>query len=155
MIAVHDWRPEWRHHFERLNLGWLERYFSVEDIDRRMLGDPQTHIIADGGYVFFAVDGDRVIGTGALLRESQGVYELSKLVVEPAEQGRGVGRRIVQAAIDRFLALGGTQLFLESNRKLAPALHLYEAMGFRDRGLKPDSHYARGDIYMVWEPLAG
>ena len=152
MITVHDWRPEWRHHFERLNLDWLERYFSVEDIDRRVLGDPQRHILAPGGHVFFAADGERVIGTGALLHEGEGVYEVSKMAVEPAEQGRGVGRRLLQALIARYRSLGGTTLFLESNRKLAPAIHLYEAMGFRDRGRKPDSHYARSDIYMVWEP---
>jgi putative acetyltransferase len=80
------------------------------------------------------------------------VYELSKMAVEPALQGRGIGRLIVQAAIARFLALGGTTLFLESNRKLGPALHLYESLGFRDRGRRPDSHYARSDILMVWEP---
>jgi putative acetyltransferase len=151
-ITLHDWRPEWRPQFERLNLDWLERYFSVEDIDRRVLGDPERYILAPGGHVFFAAEGERVIGTGALLREREGVYEVGKMAVDPAWQGRGIGRRILQAAIDRFVALNGTLLFLESNRRLAPALHLYEALGFRDRGLKPDSHYARSDIYMVWEP---
>jgi putative acetyltransferase len=151
-ITLHDWRPEWRRDFERLNVDWLERYFSVEDIDRRVLGDPERHILAPGGHVFFALEGERVVGTGALLRESEGVYELSKMAVEPELQGRGIGRLIVQAAIDRFVALKGTTLFLESNSRLAPALHLYEALGFRHRGRKADSHYARGDVYMVWEP---
>lgn len=154
-IAVHDWRPEWRDHFARLNLGWLERYFSVEDIDRRVLGNPEDTILAPGGHIFFATDDGRVVGTGALLRESDGVYELTKMAVEPALQGRGIGRRIVQAAIARFRELGGTTLFLESNRKLAPALHLYASLGFRDRGTRPDSHYARSDIYMVWEAPPG
>ena len=151
-ITLHDWHSEWRQDFERLNIDWLERYFSVEDIDRRVLGDPERYILAPGGHVFFAAEGERVVGTGALLRESEGVYELSKMAVEPDMQGRGIGRLIVQAAIDRFLSLNGTTLFLESNRKLAPAIHLYEALGFRDRGRKPDSHYARSDIYMVWQP---
>jgi putative acetyltransferase len=154
-IEVHDWRPEWRDHFARLNLDWLERYFAVEDIDRRVLGDPEHHILAPGGHVFFATADGRVVGTGALLRESEGVYEVTKMAVEPGLQGRGIGRLILQAAIDRFLALRGTKLFLESNRKLAPALHLYESLGFRDQGLRPDSHYARSDIYMVWEAPGG
>jgi putative acetyltransferase len=154
-ITIHDWDPRWRGHFERLNLDWLERYFSVEDIDRRVLGDPETHILAPGGHVFFAACGDEVIGTGALLRESDGVYELSKMAVDPDWQGRGIGRRLVQAAIDRFQALEGRQLFLESSSKLGPALHLYEALGFQHRGLKPDSHYARSDVYMVWQPPGG
>lgn len=154
-IAVHDWRPEWRQHFARLNLDWLERFFSVEDIDRRVLGDPETHILAPGGHIVFATAGDRVVGTGALLRESEGVYEVTKMAVEPGQQGRGIGRLVLRALIERFLALGGRTLFLESNRKLAPAIHLYESLGFRDRGTRPDSHYARSDIYMVWEPPPG
>ena len=150
-IAIHDWRPEWRDDFARLNLDWLQRYFSVEDIDRRVLGEPERWILAPGGHIFFASDGGHVVGTGALLRESEGVYELTKMAVDPAWQGRGIGRRIVQAAIARFRALHGTRLFLESSRKLEPALHLYQSLGFVDRGLRPDSHYARSDIYMVWE----
>lgn len=154
-IALHDWHPEWRADFERLNLDWLERFFTVEAIDRRVLGDPQHHIIDPGGHIFFATLDGRVVGTGALLRERNGVYELTKMAVEPGLQGRGIGRLILERAIARFRESGGRTLFLESNRKLAPAIHLYESMGFRDHGRKPDSHYARSDIYMVWEAPPG
>jgi putative acetyltransferase len=150
--AIHDWRPAWQPDFERLNLDWLERYFSVEDIDRRVLGDPQTHILAPGGCVLFALLGEDVVGTVALLRHPDESYELSKMAVDPACQGRGIGRGLVLAAIERFRARGGRELFLESNRRLAPALHLYRSLGFEDRGRKPDSHYARSDIWMVWSP---
>lgn len=150
-VEVHDWRPEWRDHFARLNLDWLERYFSVEDIDRRVLGEPERWILAPGGHIVFATLDGAVVGTGALLREAEGVYEVTKMAVEPAHQGHGIGRRVLEALIARFRALGGTRLFLESNRKLAPAIHLYASLGFVDRGRRPDSHYARSDIYMVWE----
>jgi ribosomal protein S18 acetylase RimI-like enzyme len=149
-IEVHDWQPRWRDDFARLNLDWLERYFSVEEIDRRVLGEPERWILAPGGHIFFALEGTQVVGTGALLRESEGVYELTKMAVDPAWQGRGIGRRILEAAIARFRELRGTRLFLESNRKLAPAIHLYQSLGFVDQGRRPDSHYARSDIYMVW-----
>lgn len=150
-IAIHDWNPQWRADFARLNLDWLERYFTIEAIDRRVLGDPETHILASGGQVFFATESEQVVGTGALLRESEGVFELTKMAVDPAFQGRGIGRRIVEAAIARFRELNGTRLFLESNRKLEPAIHLYASLGFVDHGRRPDSHYARSDIYMVWD----
>lgn len=150
-VEICDWRPEWREHFARLNLDWLQRYFTVEDIDRRVLGEPERSILAPGGHIFFARSGEEVVGTVALMRESDGVYELTKMAVDPAWQGRGIGRRLVEAAIARFRALQGTRLFLESSRRLAPALHLYTRLGFVDRGLRPDSHYARSDVYMVWE----
>jgi putative acetyltransferase len=152
--TIHDWRPEWQPDFERLNLDWLERYFSVEPIDRRVLGDPLTHILGPGGCVLFALLDDQVVGTVALLRHPGEIYELSKMAVDPAAQGQGIGRRLVLAAIDRFQARQGRELFLESNRGLAPALHLYRSLGFEDRGRKPDSHYTRSDIWMVWSPPA-
>lgn len=151
-IAIHDWNPAWRSDFARLNLDWLERYFAVEEIDRRVLGDPEAAILAPGGHILFALEAGRVIGTVALLRESDGVYELSKMAVQPDYQGRGVGRQLLLAAIDRFRSVGGTRLFLESSTKLGPALHLYEGLGFEHRPPKADSHYARSDVHMVWNP---
>ena len=44
-----------------------------------------------------------------------------------------------------------TSLFLETSTKLGPALRLYETSGFEyQETRKPDSHYARADVYMVW-----
>jgi putative acetyltransferase len=154
-VQIHDWRPQWRDDFASLNREWLERYFSVEEIDRRVLGDPETWILAPGGRIFFALDGARVIGTVALLREADGIYEVSKMAVQPDCQGRGIGRRLLLAAIDWFRGVRGTRLFLESSTRLGPALHLYESLGFEHHGLKPDSHYVRSDVYMVWrDPTA-
>jgi GNAT superfamily N-acetyltransferase len=75
------------------------------------------------------------------------------MVVAPDVRGGGVGRRLMLGALDLFRALGGRELFLESNRKLGPALALYESVGFRHHPApRPGSHYARADVYMVWEP---
>jgi hypothetical protein len=63
-----------------LNLEWLERWFTVEPIDREVLGDPETHILAGGGHVLFAVDGEgHAVGTVALKHEGDGVFELTKM----------------------------------------------------------------------------
>src|SRR5690606_752914 len=60
--------PRWREDFARLNLEWLRRWFVVEPVDAEVLGDPERHILADGGQVLFALDagGTRAIGTVAL-----------------------------------------------------------------------------------------
>lgn len=156
-IRVVDFDPRWREDFARLNIEWLERWFVVEAIDREVLGDPEAHILRDGGQVLFAIcrdaDGvERAVGTVALKHEGEGVYELTKMAVAPATRGGGVGRRLMEAALARFHALGGRELFLESSSKLGPALALYESVGFRHRPApRPGSHYARADVYMVWE----
>lgn len=157
-LRIVDYSPRWREDFARLNIEWLERWFVVEPIDREVLSDPETHILAQGGHVIFAVtdshDGvERAIGTVALLREDEGTYELTKMAVAPEARGGGIGRRLMMAALDRFHASNGRELFLESNKKLAPALALYESVGFRHRPApRPGSHYGRADVYMVWEP---
>lgn len=155
-IRIADFEPRWREAFAQLNLEWLERWFAVEPIDREVLFDPETHLLANGGRVLFAVDGDdRVLGTVALKRERDGVYELTKMAVAPALRGTGVGRLLALGAIEAFRRMDGRELFLESSSKLAPALKLYESVGFRHRPApRPGTHYARADVYMVWEPAA-
>lgn len=153
MIRIADYDPRWRADFARLNIDWLERYFVVEAIDREVLSDPETYILADGGRVLLALDEhDRAVGAVALKHEGHGVYELTKMAVDPSCQGRGIGRLLMDAALDRYRALQGRELFLESSSKLAPALKLYESVGFRHHPApRPGSHYARADVYMVWE----
>ena len=155
-IRIVDYSPRWRDDFSRLNIEWLERWFVVEAIDREVLSDPETHILAAGGRVLFAIDDDaHAVGTVALRHEGQGVYELTKMAVEPALRGGGVGRLLMRRALDVFRQLDGRELFLESSSLLAPALKLYESVGFvHHPAPRPGSHYARADVYMVWEPAA-
>ena len=153
-VRIVDFDPRWRADFARLNIDWLERWFVVEPIDRVVLSDPETHILAGGGRVLFAIDDDgTAIGTVALKCEGEGLYDLTKMAVDPAHQGRGVGRALMTGALGAFRELQGEALFLESSRKLGPALALYESVGFRHRPApRPGSHYVRADVYMVWEP---
>jgi putative acetyltransferase len=81
------------------------------------------------------------------------VYELTKMAVDPASQGRGIGRLLMEGALRTYRELAGRELFLESSLKLTPALKLYESVGFRHRPApRPGTHYERADVYMVWEP---
>lgn len=140
-----------RSHFGRLNREWLERYFVVEPIDAEVLDHPEQRILDGGGRILFALLDDEVVGTCALLQESPGIYELTKMAVTADHQGVGIGRQLLAAAITEFRRIdGATLLFLETNSILAAAISLYERAGFEHRGRKPDSHYQRSDTYMVW-----
>lgn len=54
-ITVVRFQPEWAPDFARLNRQWIERYFVLEEPDRRVLEDPQGEILDAGGQVFFAL----------------------------------------------------------------------------------------------------
>ena len=160
IIRIVDFDPRWRADFARLNLEWLRRWFVVEPFDEEVLGQPEVHLLAAGGRILFAIDDTaageaRAVGTVALRREGEGVYELTKMAVEPGMRGSGIGRELLQAAIDLFRRLEGRELYLESSSILVPALRLYESAGFvHHPAPRPGSHYARADVHMVWEPGA-
>jgi putative acetyltransferase len=136
--------------FAALNEAWIVQHFTLEAKDRETLADPFGTYVAPGGDVLLARDGDRVLGCVALEPGAGGVFELSKMAVDPAAQGQGLGRRLLEAAIARARELGASSLFLGSNTKLAPAVHLYEAVGFHhvpreDIGPMP---YDRANVFM-------
>jgi len=152
-LEIVPYQPALKEHFYRLNALWLERHFHIEDIDRQMLGDPERHVLAPGGAIFFARLAGEVIGTCALLQEGPGVYELSKMGVDETFRGMGAGRALLSAAIAEFHRRGGKQLFLESSSILKTALRMYEQAGFvLQPAVREGSHYERADVYMIYQP---
>jgi len=136
--------------FKRLNLEWLKKYFTVEPIDEVVLSRPAA-IIKNGGFILFARIGTKIVGTCALLKESDSRYELSKMAVTERYRGLGIGRRLLESAIGTFAASAKGELFLETNSALLPAIRLYESFGFV-HSLRPTgpSHYERADVSMVY-----
>ncbi len=149
-VAIVPFQPALGPQFERLNREWIERYFVIEPPDLAVFEDPHAAIIAPGGQIFFAVEGDSVLGTCAVLKKSApGEMELAKMAVAPAAQGRGIGRLLGEAAIAFAKAAGATRLVLVSNSRLTPALSLYDRLGFHNAPVPIAYRYTRGDVYMT------
>jgi GNAT superfamily N-acetyltransferase len=152
VVAYDPARADHRRAFRALNLAWIERHFAVEARDRAELDDPEGHILAVGGRVLMAesdgTDGVAVLGTCALVPEPDGALELVKMAVDESARGRGVGRRLGEAAIAAARAAGAPRVDLLSNTVLGPAIALYRALGFVEVPL-PATDYARANIKMV------
>lgn len=116
--------------FRALNEEWIGRYFVIDERDRRQLGDPVAAYIDIGGAILIAELDGRPVGCIALVPHGSDAWELSKMAVSPELRGRGAGRKLLAAAIDHARASGARSLFLGSSKKLASAVHLYEAFGF-------------------------
>ncbi len=147
-IAIVPFVPQHAAAFRRLNLAWIERLFTVEAADRRVLDDPQGSIIATGGQVFLAMDGDQAVGTVAMLHVGPARSELAKMAVADSHQRRGIGELLGAAAIDWARMVGAELVCLETNRKLGGAIRLYERLGFRRKADPHASEFARCDVYM-------
>ena len=53
---------------------------------------------------------------------------IDQVVAEP-HKGRGLGRELMAACVERAKAAGAPRLYLETNSALAPALSLYRSFG--------------------------
>ena len=83
----------------------------------------------DGAFIVAHLDGVAV-GRGAVRRLDAATAELKRMYVDPSARGRGIGREIVEALEREARMLGITKIVLETGTRLAPAIKLYEAMGY-------------------------
>lgn len=146
--VVVEYEPRHRAAFRDLNLAWITTHFRVEDADRRVLGDPEAHVLAHGGAILMAELDGVPVGACALIRNDDGSVELAKMAVDPAARGRGIGRALGEAAVARARALGATRVELLSNTVLEPAIALYRALGFVEAPME-HTEYERANIRMV------
>lgn len=136
--------------FRLLNEEWIAAYFGIEAKDRVVLSDPFGQILKPGGAIFLAVHDNAPVGCCALLWMRPCVFEVAKMAVEKSHRGRGIGRRLLEYTVAQARARSATSLYLETNSKLANAIHLYESVGFRH--VPPEqvvpSPYARANVFM-------
>ncbi len=147
-LEIVDFSDDWAKDFAALNYEWIEKYFAVEEHDREILDRPREFVIDPGGQIFMAIIDGQAAGTVALIPDGEDIMELTKMAVSPNFQGLGIGGKLMARCIEYAKEPGIKTVFLESNRKLAPALNLYRKFGFVEVPGHPDSFYSRADIRM-------
>jgi L-amino acid N-acyltransferase YncA len=134
-LTAHD-ADAVRDFFARVPEG--DRTFFREDvlepgIVEAWLGDPGQHrLIA-------LVDGE-VAGHVAVIRGvgwSAHVAEL-RLVVDPAQRRRGLGRLLAQRGVVEAVEMGATKLVVEVGAEQEPTVAMFSKLGFEPEGLLKD-----------------
>jgi GNAT superfamily N-acetyltransferase len=131
MIELIEYQTRYHREFKSLNLEWLDKYNLTESHDLEVLNDPEGTVIARGGCIFLAKEGDEIIGTAGLWKESEEEYELVKMTVAPAYRGKGISKLLLERCLLAAKELGAEKIILYSNSQLKTALGLYEKYGFR------------------------
>lgn len=73
----------------------------------------------------------RILGTVGLYPLGETTVELRKMYLDRSVRGRGLGRRMLQHALDQAATLGFERVVLETSSVLREAIQLYERAGFR------------------------
>ena len=96
------------------------------------LHDIEASYHANGGCFDVVVDPTgEVVGSIGLMRKSAGVCELRKMYLRPTCRGCGLGRKLMEHAMQRAEQLGFSRMELETASVLREAVCLYESFGFK------------------------
>lgn len=106
-------------------------------------------------WVIEAYDG--VVGH-AVISAAGGQSDLLTIAISPDQQGKGLGRNLLDHIEQRAEALGADTLFLEVRESNKSAIRLYESAGFNELGRRnnyyPAANGGKEDALMMALPLS-
>jgi N-acetylglutamate synthase-like GNAT family acetyltransferase/predicted outer membrane lipoprotein len=151
-LRIVEFRNDLAQAFHDINAQWIEAMFVMEATDRKVLENPRATIIDRDGVILF-VEAERlgIIGAVALMKTSDGIYELTKMGVLESARGLKAGEFLLAACIDRARRLNMSCLYLLTSHICEAAIHLYEKAGFRhdaDIMERYGKSYERCDVAM-------
>ena len=147
-INIVPYNRKYKTDFAELNYEWLEKYFEPDKKDKQILNNPEKEIINKGGEIFFAILNSIVVGTCAVLKIDDSIYELAKMSVTEKAQGKQIGKKLTLTAIGYAVGKGALKLRLCTSSKLNVAQNLYRGLGFTVVKEKSNDRYRRKLIFM-------
>lgn len=150
-INIVNWAGCYKSDFKRLNMEWLNSEFNglLTAQDKQAINQPESYYLSQGGYIFFAKQGENIVGCIAMKPIANEHLEISKMAVCTKVQGQGIGRKLLLSALNKARNIKVKTVSLETNSQLSRALTLYQHVAFSQQD-HPNgkSDYQRVDVYM-------
>ncbi len=120
---------------------------SFQNFEEELKGLPGRYA-PPSGRMLLARYGGAFVGCVALRQIGDGSCEMKRLFVQPAFQGKGIGKVLAQAIIEEGRRIGYKRMRLDT--VLEPAKRLYRSLGFRE--IPPYQHVPiEGVVFMELE----
>jgi lactoylglutathione lyase len=100
---------------------------------------PELNAYINTGEVLIASTGGRTVGHVQLIEAAADTTEIKNMAVEAAYRGRGIGRTLIEAAIDLTRARGHRTLQVATAAADIGNLRFYQRAGFRMRAIDRDA----------------
>lgn len=133
---------------------WEERDLqTLSEMENRCFADPWTKAMLGDClkypiyHTFLAEEGGQVCGYGCLIVVFEDA-EIANIAVDIPYRGRGIGEKLLSAMHETAKALGAKQSLLEVRVSNAPAIGLYEKLGYERYGVRK-KYYADGEDAFV------
>jgi putative acetyltransferase len=115
---------------ERKELPAVIRYF--ENYEQEISNNLPGRFGLPMGCLLLARYQTKPAGCVGLMDLGDSICELRRLFVKPEYRRLGVGKALIEAAIEHAKRIGYNRLWLNTNKRMATAEKLYRSYGFRD-----------------------
>lgn len=136
---------KYRQAFIDFNTDWIVTYFGKLEPHDLETFEKIDEELRNGAMIFFAVENDIPLACCMSMPMEGNTWEICKLGSNKDMPHKGAGSLVFKAAMEWAQEHGAKRLFILSNSRLKPALHIYEKHGFKEIKLD-DYGYERGDI---------
>jgi len=140
-VVIRPFRPRDQAAAKDLILAGLEAHWGFLDPTKNPDLDDIASTYADAIFLL-AWQGDKVVGTGALVYEEEGVGRIVRMSVAPHLRRRRIGTLLLACLCERARAAGYRRLVLETTSTWEDAIAFYERQGFQRVGSwDGDTHF--------------
>ncbi len=116
---------------KQLILAGLAEHWGELDVSLNPdLNDIQTSYIDSGGAFVVVEAAGKLVGTGALLPEGEGVARIMRVSVDKEYRRVGLGRELTDYLVTLARQMGYAKLLVETTDTWEPAIRLYQSYGF-------------------------
>jgi ribosomal protein S18 acetylase RimI-like enzyme len=113
------------------------------------LADVMTSFVGRGGDFVVAEIGGELVGMGGIKPTGANQAEVLRVRVHPARRRCGVGQRVMRELEKRALALGLSELHLDTADNQPDALAFYRALGYQETGRETHPGWSWTLVYFV------
>ena len=139
-IQIRPFAPTDQTAAKTLILRGLEEHWGVLDLTKNPDLDDIAASYADGVFLV-ALQGEELVGTGALLPETEGVGRIVRMSVATALRRHGLGKALLDRLCTAARQKGYRQLVLETTKTWDDAIGFYTRYGFRTVHIDDEDHH--------------
>ena len=134
-VQILDYKPSLKKYFYELAGNWLLEVLNgmLEEEDKYTLHNPDQAYLLKGGFVFYAMYNDKVVGCVALKRLDENTFEFAKLIIDKEARKLGIATKLIERCITRCKENAAKELWLQTTMRMPEAHKLYYKLGFEDK----------------------
>lgn len=110
---------------------WLQIQICFQSFEEELSALPSPYLPPRGA-LLLAMEADEVAGCGGFRPLADGSCELKRMYLRPRFRGKGRGRKMATALIDRARAAGYPSMRLDTFPLMREAVGLYQSLGFKE-----------------------